>query len=138
VNSDPDLPVVPGVFEPTGATPVIGRVGDEGVYRLNDVDGPVTYVANYDSSVSYVNATVSAFAATLRLFREVTDRLPAGSDSSVFVAAAASLEAAFTAIDPTATRDPDHFWPSLLADVADGDYTDEEVFSAPSSGTGES
>jgi hypothetical protein len=124
------LITIRGVFEPVespadpAAGPLlIGRVENEGKYYVDPVGGQVTYVSDYDLEPMHVNVSVGAFGESLRLFEEATNRLLEGFDSSVFVAAADALGTAIEAIDPSALGDEDGFWPSMLADVTNGDYT---------------
>jgi hypothetical protein len=130
------LPVENVLFtaaEDDGVLPASAVPADRDLLRISVADGQSTYhvdrgtgevafVNEVTRETFHVNASPRLFAESFAVFFQETD----GSKLDDAEELAERLRDLLGDIDPTALRDDRDYWPSLLNDVAIGDYSEDD------------
>lgn len=97
-------------------------------YYVDCETGSVSYVTADGLASFHVSDSPRAFAACLEVFdKGISEALAeVKSEPEDWEEVAESLQKAIEVVDPSALREDPGFWHSLLFDVANGDYSEEE------------
>lgn len=100
----------------------VSEVENDGSYAIDCDSGEILFWDGEIENLSYVNASAQQFGTSVTTFEEAT----AGSTMDEAEEISARLAVELAEIDPTALRDENGFWQSLLNDVLIGVYAKEE------------
>jgi len=103
-----------------------GAHDSEDSYCVDCASGEVVYLSRIDMSESHVNASPRQFDDCLRIFESEIAIAVSGDEPIGLEALAERLSQGISNIDSSALREDPGFWGSILFDVANGDYTEEE------------
>lgn len=103
-----------------------GSQDDEDTYCVDCANGEVVYLSRFDMSDSHVSASPRQFAECLLAFESEISSAASESDPELLEALSERVARRISDIDPSSLREDPGFWGSILFDVANGDYVEEE------------
>lgn len=96
------------------------------MYGVDCVSGEVVYVSRVDTSASHVSVSPRQFDECLRVFEVEIANTGSGDDPEGLEEVSERLAERLVEIDSSIQREDPGFWGSILFDVANGDYIDDE------------